>query len=161
MGTAAPLQFRVNRHRVWRAVVLLLAGITAASMLVWWRAQPSQAPLAVSVAVAAGVLAWIACVAGLWQMLPTTLRWDGQRWQVARGRSAECSVELAVAIDLGGWLLLRFVPEGAPAGQAGRRRPTCIALQRLGFEARWHAIRCALYRARPVARSGDGGKTGA
>jgi hypothetical protein len=52
---------------------------------------------------------------------------------------------VAVAIDLGGWMLLRFVP-GAGGGRA-----RWIALQRHGLEPQWHALRCAVYAPRPAA----------
>jgi hypothetical protein len=54
-----------------------------------------------------------------------------------------------VAIDLGGWLLLRFYAEPVrrAAGDAMRRgrTPAWIAVQRRGLEADWHAIRCTVY----------------
>jgi len=151
MRTAPPLQLRVNRFGVWRAGSLLLAACVCAAMLSWWYAQPTPTPLWASAVTGCAVLGSLACVATLWRTAPLTLRWDGQRWWLARDEAAEQAGELALAIDLGSWLLLRFVPASEAANSAWRRHPVWIALQRRGLEAQWHSLRCALYGARPAA----------
>jgi hypothetical protein len=154
MRSAPPLQFSVNRHGPWQGVVLLLTASAMAAMFAWWRALPAPVAAWVSVSAAAGALLAMACAGSLWQMPATGLRWDGQRWRVARDGLAERAGELAVALDLGGPMLLRFVPEGTPAGLARRCPALWIAPQRRGLEAHWHPIRCALYAARPAAPPG-------
>ena len=155
MRSAPPLQISVSRFGVWRAIVALVAGGACGSMFLWWRAQPLPVPLVVDAAAALGAMLAAAIALTMWRVPPLTLRWDRQRWWLARGE-AEQPGELAVAIDLGGWLLLHFVADGAPAGPAWRRRiPTWIALQRPGLEVPWHALRCALYAARPALRPED------
>ena len=160
MRSAPPLQLSVNRYGVWRAVVLLLVASAGAAMLAWWWAQPVPVPQWASVVAAAGVLVSAASAAGLWRTPRTTLRWERQRWWVTREGLAERAGDLAVAIDLGGWILLRFVPEGAPTGLAWRCPPMWIALQRRGLEAQWHTLRCALYCARPALEPGAGAGAG-
>ena len=151
MRSAPPLQISVARFGVWHAIVALVAGSACGSMFLWWRAQPLPVPPLVEAAAALGSMLAAAIAITTWRVPPLTLRWDRQRWWVARGEAAEQPGKLAVAIDLGGWLLLHFVAEGAPAGSARRRPvPTWIALQRPGLEAPWHALRCTLYAARPA-----------
>ncbi len=150
MRSAPPLQISVMRFGVWRALVALLAGSACVSMVLWWRAQPWPVRPEVAAVAALGALAAAGTAIALWRVAPLTLRWDRQRWWVARGAAAEQPGELAVAIDLGVWLLLRFVAETEPGPAWRQRLPTWIALQRPGLEASWHAIRCALYAARPA-----------
>jgi len=150
MRSAPPLTISVTRFGVWRAIVVLLAGSACASMFFWWQAQPVPTPALVDAAAAFGSLAAAAIGLTLWRMLPQTLRWDRQRWWLACGEAAEQAGELAVVIDLGGWMLLRFVADAEPGPAWRRRLPTWIALQRRGLGAPWHAIRCALYAARPA-----------
>jgi hypothetical protein len=79
------------------------------------------------------------------------LRWDTRRWFLdATGGIPEETHpgNLTIALDLGAWMLLRFDPDAPlPAG----RRTTWLPVQRLGLEAHWHALRCAVYCARPAA----------
>jgi hypothetical protein len=73
--------------------------------------------------------------------------WDGQLWQVddARRSWLRETGELAVMVDLGGWMLLRFRPgSGAKAAWFGVGRRDCGAA--------WHGLRCALFAA-PAAQS--------
>lgn len=85
-------------------------------------------------------LVWRCRQARTWQ-----LAWDGSGWQL-RGDgepAASWRGEVAVMIDLGDALLLRFVPaEGAPA--------LWLPLQRGDLPAGWHPLRCALYSPRPA-----------
>ena len=73
------------------------------------------------------------------------LDWDARRWALHSPAGAAQEGELAVAIDLGPWLLLRFRPAAPP------RRARWIALQRAAHAAQWHALRCAVYSPRPDA----------
>jgi hypothetical protein len=56
-----------------------------------------------------------------------------------------------VAVDLGAWMLLRFERDATPR----LRRIVWLPLQRRGLETPWHALRCAVYSARPVAGRAD------
>jgi hypothetical protein len=154
MRCAPPLQVSVNRHESWRAMVLLLATSACAVMAAWWWAQPVPEPWWASASAALGALLSLACLAGLWRTQALTLRWDRERWLVAREGAEEQAGDLAVAVDLGGWMLLRFAPAGADGGPARRRRPLWIALQRRGLEAHWHALRCTVYMAQPASSPG-------
>ena len=87
------------------------------------------------------LVASIAVLAHAMRLQPTRLHWDTQRWHL--GNEARGDVPLAgrlvVAMDLGGWMLLYFVADDAPA----LRRGTWLPVQRRGHEAAWHAL--ALY----------------
>ncbi len=94
----------------------------------------------------AGLLLWRAG-ASLLRNAPLSLRWDSQRWHLGPLASAGDEPwpgSLAVALDLGPWLLLRFEHEA----DLRRRRITWLPVQRRGLEAEWHALRCAVYCAR-------------
>ena len=156
MHAAPPLMLSVDRNGQWRAGVLLLATGACASMAAWWWAQPDPVPAWATATALLGFLVALACVGGLWRLPPVTLRWDRQRWQCTRDGAAEWAGELAVAVDLGGWMLLRFVPDPESAGAPSRPRSLWVAVQRRGLEAHWHALRCALYAARPAPRPGGG-----
>ena len=91
------------------------------------------------VLIAVGALAVSACAVSLWHVPAQSLRWDGRAWQLDAAAG-----ELSVAIDLGPWMLLCFMPEG-------RGRCSWLPIQRRGLEAHWHALRCAVYSPRPPA----------
>ena len=154
MRSAPTLQISVTRYGIWRTFVLLLAGSACASLIVWWWLQPAPVARSVSAVAAIGVLASLACAAGLWRARPSALRWDRQHWHLVCGSAAEQTGELAVAIDLGAWMLVRFAPESAAGGPSRRWRPAWIALQRRGLEAHWPTLRCALYSARAALLAG-------
>ena len=154
MRSAPPLQLGVNRYGLWLAMLLLLATCTCAAMLAWWWAQPVPVPRWVSATAAIGTVVSLACLAGSWRMPALTLRWDRQRWLVARDGAAGQAGELVVAIDLGGWMLLRFVPASIEASPPWHRGAQWIALQQRGLEAQWHALRCTVYSARPALPPG-------
>jgi len=150
MRSAPPLQLAVNRYDLWRASAMLLAASASAAMIAWWCAQPVPTPRWVSATAVIGTLLSLACGAGLCRMQALTLRWDRQNWLVIRDGAAEQAGSLAVAIDLGGWMLLRFVPASTEVGMPWRRRAVWVALQRRGLEAQWHALRCAVHSAQPA-----------
>jgi hypothetical protein len=79
---------------------------------------------------------------------PVRLLWDGLGWSVApvSGPGPAAAGTLEVAVDLGAFLLLRFVPAGRSSPAAVR----WIPVGRAGLEPEWHAFRCAVYSPRPV-----------
>ena len=144
MRAAPPLQIVLVRQGVWRLGLSLLLIAVLASMAVWWLSQPRPAPPWATLSAAAGAVCVVAWVMPLIVLRPATLRWDGQAWHFGRDEDAVPG-RLAVAIDLGGWMLLRFTE-----GEAAPDRATAwIPAQRRGLEAQWHALRCAVYSPRP------------
>ena len=147
MRAAPAVQVTLLRFGAWRWGVLSITALSMLSLAGWLvtREAPVEAVGAVMVAVAVAVVAVAVGMALLARSLlccpPIELRWDGHAWSVgAPDRAAEPPLagEMSVAIDLGAWMLLRFVPE--PAG-----RSLWLPVQRRGLAAPWHALRCAVH----------------
>jgi hypothetical protein len=159
-------QFVVDRFGAWRAGVLALVLAAAASMIAWLAARDEAPPPAALAAWALGLFAVAALAASLLRMPAAALRWDASQWWLARpvpgarrfDETAAAAGEIEVALDLGGWMLLRFRPSPAvSAASSGAPRAQWIAVQRRGLEAHWHALRCAVYSPRPApARDAEG-----
>ena len=94
-------------------------------------------PLVAATVVA--VLAMAALVRSLLRTPARSLRWDGQAWHLDAVPG-----DVAVVIDLGPWMLLRFA-------STDFARVTWLPVQRRGIDAQWHALRCAVYSPRPLA----------
>jgi len=97
---------------------------------------------------------------GLMRCQPLSIRWDTQRWNLGPEWSAgeePWPGRLDVALDLGAWMLLRFQPDVA----TGQRRAQWVPVQRRGMESAWHALRCAVYSARPIRGTDHGQRLGA
>ena len=152
MRAAPPLQLTVDRFGVWRALLgaLLATALAAIGLWLWLgRRQPFGAALSPgglpALLAAAGLALGVA--ATRLRAAAFSLRWDGAAWHVGAPGSAPdepWSGRVRVAVDLGGWLLLRFVPASGPRRCAYR----WLALQRGAHAAQWHALRGAVYSAR-------------
>jgi hypothetical protein len=156
MRASPAFQVTVRRFGVWRVALAFVIAAAAAAIAAWVVSadQASAWPARVAVIVAAGVL--LVTAASLMRCSPLSLRWDTHTWHLGPASTMgeePWSGQLAVALDLGPWLLLRFRHEPAP-GQ--RRRITWVPVQRLGLEPHWHALRCAVYCARPADRPAGG-----
>jgi hypothetical protein len=122
--------------------------LVAALGLIWWgvtgsrRGSPSVSWLSVP--------AWAAIVAALSLVWPRSgrLRWDGALWHLAgtaSGADGERPGTLAIALDGGPWMLLRF----RAAQPDARPWVRWLALSRRDVGGQWHALRCAVYSPRP------------
>ncbi len=149
MDAAPAVEVRLVPDRASRRFVATLSGAVAA-ILTGWALALAEVPSAVEAVVAA--LAAVAAGAAAWRrggVDGAALRWDGRAWHwTPAGDAPEVAGALAVAIDLDGWLLLRF------DALDGRRR--WMALSRARHGACWHALRCAVHARgvdpRPLAR---------
>lgn len=144
MRTAPAVAVTVHRSSWWGAFVALLT-IAAVAVLLAWAVQ------------GAGVLRWFAAGAAAvfggavfmteYRRPPAGLRWDRQCWQLDSTPLAavreEVTCEIAVAIDLGDWMLLSLMHT------VGRTHRTWLAVQRSSTDGDWHALRCAVYSPRP------------
>ena len=142
----------VTRFGAWRGAVGLVAVAGLASMATWLATSPLGEGAAVRAGVAVAALAVVALAASLLRTPAVSLRWDGALWSVASGATpalAPAPGDLSVALDLGSFLLLRFVAEGRSGPGAAR----WIPVGRRGLEHEWHAFRCAVYSPRPAAGS--------
>ena len=130
----------------WRRLVAALATMGAASLAAWAvQAHESLPSWARAGAVAAGALA----VAAAWRAghLPAAgLSWDGRQWRLEMAGRGACAGTLSVALDAGAWMLLRL--DAAPGPAAVRRH--WLAVSRGAMAGDWHALRCAVYSARPA-----------
>ena len=172
MRDLPPVRVCLRRFVAWRAAVLLLATLAAASVAAWL----VLTPLAESAWVRAAAACCLAAVAGsalwLWSgpATPADLQWDGTSWRLLTARTSDARHRkaggaaseaidstppvgaLAVMIDLDSWLLLRFIGQAAD----GRRVVRWLPAERSALGADWHALRCAVHAAsqRPAAATG-------
>ncbi|HEX6362337.1 MAG TPA: hypothetical protein VFZ93_05250 [Albitalea sp.] len=159
MRASPAFRICIRRFGAWRAAVAALFALTVAVQAAWLAGRAGDVPLAASAAVAAIDLVLLAVAARALRVAPVELHWDTRAWRL---RPADApGVEpaagtLAVALDLGPWMLLRF--DRATPGPAGR---TWLPVQRRGLESQWHALRCAVYCARSVPGTDAGTNLGA
>ncbi len=158
MRAAPALRVVVSRFGVWRGGVRSVGGLATVVAITWgaWHGlttgRPDAAPFLAGSAAAAALSVW-----GVVRLSATAafdLRWDGLAWHLGRPSAPAADPiegEVQVAIDLGGWLLLRF--DSSP--MAEERSRYWLPLQRRGLETAWHGLRCALYSPRPVIAPAD------
>ena len=138
----------VTRFAAWRVAVAAVLLAALASLGAWLLGSPLGADAWVRAAVGAAALVSVGLAASLWRQPPVRLRWDGVAWAMASAADlgTERSGRLEVAIDLGSFLLLRFLPPAGAAGGAVRWIPA----GRVGLEGDWHAFRCAVHSPAPA-----------
>ena len=161
MRAPPPVEFTSALGRAWRAALSLLVGASVAVPLAWglpyfaahWGstrpdaffealANPVvQAAIAICIAAMAVAAFWLArrgSTAG-----ERTLRWDGQDWVLAGDAQGgpDQRGDAALMLDLGPWMLVRFLPYAA----VGQGAATWLPLTVAGDLARWAALRGALW----------------
>jgi hypothetical protein len=146
MRAAPPFQVTLHRFGVWRGAVTALAGSGLATIAAWLAAQQQPIGLPTLSAAILAVLAIVALGRSLLRTPTTHLRWDGLAWHLGPSTGEPVPGDLHVAIDLGPWMLLRFIP----AAPAARRRTVWLPAQRRGLEGQWHALRCTVHSPRPA-----------
>ncbi len=125
----------------WHSIADPAAGLGG---LVFWDPPVSPDGVGTALALVLALLAALAVAAMAWQRTRPNacdLTWDGQRWSAdgATGR-------VAVMMDLGPWLLLRWWPD---SGVNKSARWLAVSGREAG--ASWHALRAALYSRAPPA----------
>ncbi|MGY4830569.1 hypothetical protein ACVNIS_18505 [Sphaerotilaceae bacterium SBD11-9] len=150
MHASPPFQMIVRRFGLWRAASTLLVCAAAVVLAAWAQRAVEFHLAAVCLTLAVLLVSCVTILRHAWRLRPASLRWDTQRWHLGPVGTAghEPGVgSLMVALDLGAWMLLRFVPEeGSPL-----RRGTWLPVQRFGHERAWPALRATVYCARPVS----------
>ena len=168
MRAPSPVEITSAAGRFWRAVLALLVAASVAVPVAWllphlaaqWGSlhpdpllallgrPPVQAGLAVWAGAMAGAAFWLARRAA--RARERTLRWDGQDWILPGARPGEPEQRGAAALmlDLGPWMLVRFLPHVG----VGPGRPTWLPVHLAGDLARWAALRSALWTWRGPAR---------
>ena len=150
MRASPACQITVRDFVWWRAGVGALLLCAIASAVAWWLA-PAQRPAWASAALVLMLLTGVWASTALMRCPPLSLRWDTARWNLGPAASMgeePLSGQLAVAVDLGGWMLLRFRPDASTK----RFSTAWIAVQQTGSQQQWHAFRCAVYSSRPDTR---------
>jgi hypothetical protein len=164
MRASPPYLCRVARFGVWRGAVAFVVLADVGVMLGW--AMSRDEPLSLSGIAVLGLvaIALVGMAVTLVWSRPVVLRWDGRQWWwTAESRRSAPSFDPAaarpcvidVALDLGSWLMLRVRPAGMSPD-----RTLWLPVQRRGFGASWHGLRCALYAPPPpdnadVAEAGE------
>ena len=138
-------QVRLHRFAVWRVAVSAIVAAAVLAVSAWALAMsfshdPGDARWLAGIA---ALLAAAALVVGrsLTRLSAGVLSCRDGSWTFAPDAGHARSGPLAVAIDLGSFLLLRV---GARGG-----RHTWLPVQRGGLEREWHALRCAVYSPSP------------
>jgi len=155
MHAAPPVRMSLAPDAAWRTFATACAGAAAGNLAAWIGSQANRpaaevAVLALLAAALAAALAWCSLRRG--NAGRGILSWDGAAWQWAPGQaqpgdSQPSPGELRVMVDLGGWILLRFVP-----GASAQRVNWMVASRRQGG-AQWPLWRAALFSRRPSAAS--------
>jgi hypothetical protein len=161
MRAPSPVQVTCTAGRYWGAAPAVLAAASVAVSVAWllphlafgwggWLPDPLPV-LAAHPAVQAGLALWAGAMAGAGAWLAgraartreRTLRWDGQDWILPGERPGEPELRGAAALmlDLGPWMLVRFVPHAG----VGTGRATWLPLHPGDDLARWAALRSALW----------------
>ena len=158
MRAPPPVEYTSSLGRAWRAALSLLVGASVAVPLAWglpyiaahWGSRQPDALFEAlrNPVVQAALAVWVAAmvVAAVWlaskrAASERTLRWDGQDWVLAGspGRGPDQRGDAALMLDLGPWMLVRFLP------CAGLGAGTWLPLTVAGDLARWAALRGALW----------------
>lgn len=133
MRRSPPVRVQLQPQPGVQALVALIISLAAAGLAAWVTSHQSWCwPVWSGVP----LLAWLA-----WRQAavrPRLLRWDGQAWWLSEpGAAAETAVEIAVLMDLDGWLLLHARPG-----------PRWLPLSRRQQGPQWSALRATLFAAR-------------
>lgn len=140
----APPDFRISVRRfgVWRVASALVAAVSTAVACAWLLLAFESEPWMVATLAFNGLV--LVAVMGR-PIAPIRLNWDGQVWHLGPDRGqASTNGGLRVMLDLGNWMLLRFLP-------ASGRRTVWVPVQRLGHETEWAGLRHTVFGARPMA----------
>ena len=144
MQAASAVQVTIHRFGVWNMALGLVSATALSVAVAWLLTRSDELPGWSVMLLMASVLVGVLGAVDLLRRRPITLRWDTQRWHVIDPRRGGSDIEvtdLAVALDLGGWMLLEFCCDGPRR----RLRRCWIPVQRRGIEPQWHALRCAVY----------------
>jgi hypothetical protein len=146
MRAAPPVQALSCSAGPWRSFQLALCASSAA-VAAGWAAATLWEPGAV--ALAAGLTAGLAAGLAARRAVPVhlvQLAWDGSTWWLRPPDAESRPGQVALMLDLGPWMLVRFSPAGA-----GRHGAVWLPLSRRDAAAAWPALRVALHAPQPAA----------
>ena len=157
MRAPPPVEYTSALGRAWRAALSLLVGASVAVPLAWglpyfaahWGSLQPDAFLEAlgDPRVQAAIALWLVAMVGAAFWLASkrinaserTLRWDGQDWVLAGGARPDQRGDASLMLDLGPWMLVRFLPVAGMGGATWL--PLTVGLD----VARWAAFRGALW----------------
>jgi hypothetical protein len=154
MRAAPAFQISLRRSGVWRIATFTVVALGLGALTAWLitHERPVHPMLTIgAMTLGAAVTAFGARVA---RVPAVDLRFDGRCWhltgsaELSNGAEAVAG-DLHIAIDLGAWMLLRFVP--VPTSSDMRQRAIWLPAQRWGAETQWHALRVSVYAPREAA----------
>ena len=150
MRGSPAFQITLRNFSVWRVAVATIA-LGVVVVLAAWAVDtaPQSQPKTLAVLVVIAAVLWLAL--RLWQVPVGVLAWNGERWQfkAAHSEGSEwVDGSLEVRLDLGHWMLLRFVCEDGACAPRVRWLPA----QRDELDSNWHRLRCAIYSPQALAR---------
>ena len=168
MRAPPPVEYTSTLGRAWRAALSLLVGASVAVPLAWglpyvaahWGSRQPDALLdgLANPRIQGALASWTAAMAvaavWLWQRAHAagarTLRWDGQDWVLSSTAAlhVEQRGDAELMLDLGPWMLVRFLPYAGPGSATWLPLTAGLDL------ARWAALRGALWNWR--GRAGNG-----
>lgn len=156
MRASPAFQVNLQHFALWRSAVAVLAAMALACTLAWSASGTGTRPVPVWLLVnsVAVLLVWTAVRVSRTAAL--SLRWDTLNWRLGPiGSVGEepLTGRLTVVMDLGFWMLIRFVQTDPAIRYFGFRPQRCVAAQRRGMESTWHAFRCAVHASRPAGLS--------
>ena len=148
----------LRRFECWQAAVTALAVAALAVLAVWSTSDRGDAVLAgpwLAAAVACAAIGVIGLALLLLRVDAGILRREAGCWTFApfaAGTAAEPQRgDLAVALDLGPFMLLVFDRRGADVPPVRRWLP----VQRPGLQREWQALRCAVHAPRTRSLAGS------
>ena len=153
MRASPAFQVSLRHFGVWRLSVLVWVLVASSSALAWCASGSERKAAGVwLLALAVTVLmAWAAIAAT--RSPAMSLRWDTQTWRlgpVASLGEEPWSGQLAVLIDVGPWMLLRFSRDDGSRWSSLSSAQHWLAVQRGGLPCSWHSFRCAVLSSRPA-----------
>jgi hypothetical protein len=154
MRGSSAFQVEFRNFSVWRVAVSAIVCAVVAALLAWWSGD-TPAFLLRSMAAPAGIGLALCLAMGLWRVPAGVLAWDGGRWHftAARGEGDQpMSGTLELRLDLGVWMLVRFVCDDATCGPRVYWLP---AQKGRAADPTWHRLRCAIYSPQSRATGGD------
>jgi len=143
MRVAPPVQALSCGAGPWQSTQQMLYALSVAVLAYWAGRQLLQPSLALGFGCLALALsaAWLA--GQLLRRPPCALIWDGAAWAVELPRLGRHTGQVALMLDLGGWMLVRFTPDRPPGPIA-----IWLPLSSRDAAASWPALRVALHSTR-------------
>ena len=155
MRDSLSCEVRIRHFGVWRAAVGVVFAAALAVLVAWVVAAPAGRPAVWIAGVAGAAMGMLLLAASLLRVDSGRLLRHDRHWSFAAADAdggAPKQGELAVAVDLGSFMLLFFTGHDAAAAPVRR----WLAAQRRGLEHDRHALRRAAYAPPPAAAAALG-----